>query len=155
MRVSEEAAIEALLAKITLLKQILANLVATKAYKRTDVPPVAAQTAPTDTPVATNPACPQITEALRVGSASIEVLPLQRFFMRIGFLPEASDTGSFDVATEAAVQRFQAREGIVSSGTATTTGYGMTGPKTRAALAQCTITADADMPAATPFGIAQ
>ena len=41
----------------------------------------------------------------------------------------------FGKLTEAAVQQWQSSHGLVSSGTAATTGYGAVGPKTRAAIA--------------------
>lgn len=140
--VSQEAAIEALQAKIILLKQILANLIATAAYKRSDIPAAA----PVPQAVSPGPdysACPKITKSLQAGAVGTEVTMLQRFLMQLGFLPDESDTGSFDVNTEAAVQRFQVQEGIITNGSASTTGYGATGPKTRAALARCTLPASA------------
>lgn len=45
-----------------------------------------------------------------------------------------NETTFFGAMTEAAVQKFQAKYGIVSSGTPATTGYGAVGPKTRAKL---------------------
>jgi peptidoglycan hydrolase-like protein with peptidoglycan-binding domain len=48
--------------------------------------------------------------------------------------PEALVTGYYGRLTRAAVERFQARHGIVSSGSPSTTGYGLVGPRTRAKL---------------------
>jgi len=48
--------------------------------------------------------------------------------------PEGLVTGYFGPLTERAVQRWQARMNIVSSGTPATTGYGVVGPRTRAVL---------------------
>ena len=48
--------------------------------------------------------------------------------------PEKLITGYFGALTQKAVQRFQAKYGIVNSGTPLTTGYGRVGPKTRAKL---------------------
>lgn len=42
-----------------------------------------------------------------------------------------NETQYFDVLTERAVQRFQTKHGIVSSGTPETTGYGRVGPRTQ------------------------
>ena len=48
--------------------------------------------------------------------------------------PEKLVTGYFGSLTQKAVQRFQVKNGIVNSGTPSTTGYGRVGPKTRAKL---------------------
>ncbi len=48
--------------------------------------------------------------------------------------PEGLVTGYFGPATERAVQRFQSKEGVVTSGSPATTGYGMVGRLTRASL---------------------
>ncbi|MCH8049912.1 peptidoglycan-binding protein [Patescibacteria group bacterium] len=46
------------------------------------------------------------------------------------------ETNYFGSLTERAVQKFQAKYGIVSSGTPGTTGYGRFGPKTHSKLAE-------------------
>jgi peptidoglycan hydrolase-like protein with peptidoglycan-binding domain len=48
--------------------------------------------------------------------------------------PEGLVTGYFGPLTLQAVERLQTSLGIVSSGDATTTGFGMVGPRTRAGL---------------------
>lgn len=64
-----------------------------------------------------------------------EVSNLQRLLASdASVYPEGLITGFYGALTEQAVQRFQAKRGIVSSGTPETTGYGAVGPKTRAAL---------------------
>lgn len=50
--------------------------------------------------------------------------------------PEGAVTGYFGSATEHAVQRWQAQQKIVSSGTPGSTGYGLVGSRTRSALQQ-------------------
>lgn len=45
-----------------------------------------------------------------------------------------NETDSFGSLTEDAVRRFQVKNGIVNSGTPTTTGFGRAGPRTRAEL---------------------
>ncbi|PIR18600.1 MAG: hypothetical protein COV48_06610, partial [Elusimicrobia bacterium CG11_big_fil_rev_8_21_14_0_20_64_6] len=45
-----------------------------------------------------------------------------------------NETDYFGAMTENAVQRFQVKYGIVSSGAPQTTGYGVVGPKTMAKL---------------------
>ena len=58
-----------------------------------------------------------------------QVTKLQRFL-------GVDTTGYFGPATEAAVQRWQAQNGVVSSGSPDSTGYGYVGTKTRAAMAR-------------------
>ena len=48
--------------------------------------------------------------------------------------PEGLITGYFGPLTEKAIQRFQSKNNIVSSGNPKSTGYGLVGPKTRAKL---------------------
>lgn len=52
----------------------------------------------------------------------------------------AEPTGYYGPLTTKAVQSWQARNGLVSSGTPDTTGYGVLGPRTRAALKAATCT---------------
>jgi peptidoglycan hydrolase-like protein with peptidoglycan-binding domain len=54
--------------------------------------------------------------------------------MKDGDFLNAVISGRFGSLTEAALKVFQAKYGIVSSGTAYTTGYGATGAKTNAKL---------------------
>lgn len=65
-----------------------------------------------------------------------DVTALQKFFFDQyeGF---PSPTGFFGATTEAALKQWQGEHKLVSSGTPATTGYGSTGPKTRAAIAGC------------------
>ena len=75
--------------------------------------------------------CVELSYNLFSGStdntAGGQVTKLQRFL-------GVSQTGYFGPATEAAVQRWQAQNGIVSSGSPDSTGYGYVGAKTRAAM---------------------
>lgn len=65
-----------------------------------------------------------------------EVTRLQQFLAQDSSIyPAGLITGFFGPMTEAAVQRWQARNGVVSSGSADTTGYGYVGPRTRGAMA--------------------
>lgn len=64
-----------------------------------------------------------------------EVTKLQQFLAQDSSIyPSGLVTGYFGPLTEAAVQRWQARNGVVSSGSPETTGYGFVGPKTREAM---------------------
>ncbi len=81
--------------------------------------------------------CPQITRTLRVGNRGGDVTTLQKFLITINLLSDDSVTGYFGLRTQAAVQSWQKAKNIVSYGSPLTTGFGGTGPKTRAALARC------------------
>lgn len=85
-------------------------------------------------------ACPLIGRSLRAGSSGDDVTRLQQFLARDSAIyPEAMVTGYYGALTEAAVKRWQVKYNIVSSGTADTTGYGVVGPRTAAAISlQCT-----------------
>lgn len=78
--------------------------------------------------------CPSITVSLYRGSRDEttggQVSELQRY---LGVEPVS---GYFGPITEAAVQKFQRENGVVSSGTPESTGYGVVGPKTRAKILQ-------------------
>ena len=88
--------------------------------------------------VSSGGSCPALTQLLSRGSTGADVVQLQQYLIAQGDLAASNDTGYFGPLTEAAVQKWQAAHGIVSSGTPDTTGYGVVGPKTLAALAQCT-----------------
>ena len=94
----------------------------------------------TGSPVVTSSAnCPLIGRVLKLGSSGDDVSRLQRFLAtNPGVYPEGMITGYYGALTEAAVKRWQVKYNIVSSGTADTTGYGVTGPRTAAAISlQC------------------
>lgn len=82
--------------------------------------------------------CPTLTRTLKYGSRGADVTTLQTYLATDPSLyPEAAITGFFGKATEKAVQRFQAAQQIVTSGTPASTGFGSVGARTRAALASC------------------
>lgn len=83
--------------------------------------------------------CPLIGRVLRRGSTGDDVSRLQRFLASDSSIyPEGEITGYYGGLTEAAVKRWQTKFNIVSSGDAETTGFGMVGPRTAAAIAlQC------------------
>ncbi len=100
--------------------------------------------------VSAQSSCPQITQTLARGSSGTQVIALQQYFIRLGYLDEESASGYFGALTEGAVQRFQRERNIVSSGTPATTGYGAVGPTTRGVLRNCGEAAPltiADLPA--------
>src|SRR3989344_733724 len=83
---------------------------------------------------------PALSRNLSRGSSGPDVAALQDFLIGRGHLAAGNITCFFGPLTELAVQRFQAIQGIVSSGTPSTTGYGAVGPATRATIEQiCTV----------------
>ena len=85
------------------------------------------------TPSAT-PSITPLTKNLTPGMTDPEVTMLQRILTTLGLLTTADQTGTFDPKTVLAVQIFQKTQGIVTSGTPATTGYGAVGPTTRTKL---------------------
>ena len=76
-----------------------------------------------------------LTSDLNPGARGQSVTDLQTALKTDSAIyPEGLVTGYYGSLTTKAVQRFQEKYGIVSSGTPTTTGYGRVGPKTRAKL---------------------
>ena len=80
--------------------------------------------------------CPNIGRVLKLGSSGQDVSRLQKFLARDrSVYPEAIISGYYGELTQVAVRRWQAKYNIVSSGTPETTGFGVTGPRTAAAIA--------------------
>ena len=92
--------------------------------------------------------CPTLHRTLRSGVSGNDVSALQQFLAEDrNVYPEALVTGYFGALTEAAVQRWQAKHGVVSSGTPDTTGFGVVGPATRAMIARsCAVPVTAPAP---------
>jgi hypothetical protein len=85
--------------------------------------------------VAPSASCDLPTKLLRRGATGDEVSRLQQFLSRdTAVYPEAIVSGYFGALTELAVQRWQVKNAIVTSGTAETTGFGAVGPRTLAAM---------------------
>ena len=98
-------------------------------------------TAPALVLAATPTSCPTLARTLAFGARGADVSALQQFLISQSLLSSDSATGYFGNLTQAAVQKFQASKAIVSSGTPASTGYGLVGAKTRAAIAlACTRT---------------
>lgn len=82
------------------------------------------------------------TKTLKKGIGSVDIKRLQQLpnfssdtavaSSGVGFV--GNETNYFGSLTEKAVQKFQAKYGIVSSGYPNTTGFGHVGPKTRTKL---------------------
>ncbi len=78
--------------------------------------------------------CLSLGRNVRAGMEGEDVMRLQELLIKAGLLGKGKATGYYGPLTEAAVKKWQASQGIVSSGTPATTGYGVVGPKTRVAL---------------------
>src|SRR4051812_36509885 len=76
--------------------------------------------------------CTALTQNLSQGMKGTQVTALQQFLKDQKIT--ITVTGTYDTQTIAAVKKWQAAHGIISSGTPATTGYGSVGPKTRAAI---------------------
>jgi peptidoglycan hydrolase-like protein with peptidoglycan-binding domain len=80
-------------------------------------------------------ACFSTTRTLKLGMSGTDVTALQQFLAADSSVyPNAQITGYFGALTQAAVQRWQAKHGVVSSGSPSSTGYGVVGPRTAAAM---------------------
>ncbi len=94
---------------------------------------VAPQYGYTSTPQSST--CPEFTRSVYLGISGDDVLRLQLFLIDRDFLVADMVTGYFGANTERAVQRFQVSQGLFSAGSDGAAGYGVVGPRTRAALA--------------------
>ena len=115
------AQIQGLLAQVARLQEQL------KSLQGTSVTPVSIGNA--------QKGCPALFRNLSFGAQGSDVLSLQQFLTAQNLLGAGASNGYFDAATEQAVQQLQIRYGVVVSGTPTTTGYGMVGPRTRSLIA--------------------
>ena len=89
---------------------------------------------PTVTPTTSSSSITLITANLSLGSTGPQVLALQQFLIDNGYLSTNTPTTYFGSLTQTALQKFQCDHSIICSGSPTSTGYGVTGPKTREAI---------------------
>ena len=87
--------------------------------------------------------CLTLSRALYLGVSDSEtageVSKLQQFLTKTGHYTYGKPTGYFGPATQMAVQAWQKANSVVSNGSPETTGFGVTGPSTRGAMARsCT-----------------
>lgn len=84
-----------------------------------------------------SPVHAMITNYLDIGSRGEDVTELQTYLRaNPNLYPSGLVTGYFGTLTEGGVEKFQVQQGIVSSGTPATTGYGRVGPATMSKLNQ-------------------
>ncbi len=80
--------------------------------------------------------CPTLSQNLWQGVKGPSVASLQQFLLSAGTYTYPEITGYYGPATQQAVEKWQAQNGVVSFGTPNTTGYGVVGPATRAAISR-------------------
>jgi PKD repeat protein len=122
-----------LLAQIATLTQQLANVQIGSTASTTT--PALPQGVPATAATSTTPHCPALSRNVSLGSSGNDVLGLQHFLSDEGLLDATALTGYFGPKTEAALKAWQSAQGVVSSGDATSSGWGLVGTKTRAAIA--------------------
>ncbi len=84
------------------------------------------------------PRCPSLTRSLSKGARGGDVTQLQRFLIAQGQLGQGNDSGYFGLLTETAVKKFQCKHMSICSGSSTSNGYGVVGPRTRVMItSQC------------------
>ncbi|MBI4133179.1 peptidoglycan-binding protein [Candidatus Uhrbacteria bacterium] len=127
-----QAEIQALLAELDALKAQLQQVQPSPLLE--DREPVEGLSPPT-----IKSYCLTISRNLSRGSRGNDVKALQEFLIAQDLLAPDSVTGFFGTLTEKAVQEWQRKYNIVSFGTPATTGYGAVGPRTRAAMKNCTL----------------
>jgi peptidoglycan hydrolase-like protein with peptidoglycan-binding domain len=92
-------------------------------------------TPPTNPNPGTNTGSLTVSGPFAVGYQTAEVKILQTLLARDpSVYPEGLVTGYYGDATVRAVQRFQSKYGLISSGSPNTNGYGLAGPATRAKI---------------------
>src|ERR1035437_571409 len=77
-----------------------------------------------------------VSKSIYRGVSDSQVTIVQHILISEGFLSKNLATGYFGQLTESAVGSFQAKYGIVNSGSPTTTGFGSVGAKTRTLINQ-------------------
>lgn len=125
-QVQAQSQAQSLLTQVQLLQQQLATMQGVQ------------RTVTTSTPAPTGSAgsCPLIGRTLKYGSSGDDVTRLQQFLAQdITVYPGGQATGYYGGLTQAAVQKWQTKFNIVSSGSPGTTGFGVVGPRTAAAIA--------------------
>ncbi len=140
------------LAQIQNLSQVIAALQA----QIQSLQNIGATVLPSPSLPAPSPGCIALTSSAGLGQRDSDaggtVSILQQYLQYTGDYTYPEITGYFGAATEKALQRFQARSGIVFSGAAGATGYGVLGPKTRAYIqtASCGARAVSPIPVVVP-----
>lgn len=92
-------------------------------------------TTPAGSTTGTTVSLPRIVGPFKIGDENENVRVLQQYLARDkDIYPEGITSGFYGTLTRKAVERFQIKYGIVSSGTPESTGFGLAGPTTRAKI---------------------
>jgi len=129
------AQIQLLLTQITTLQARIQQYSQTSVTPSTPYVPATPSVPSTSVYSAQSNVCPVLERALSLGMSGTDVMDLQRFLVAQGLLSQGGISGYYEAQTELAVRKWQASHGIVSSGSAETTGYGVVGPRTRTLIA--------------------
>jgi len=122
--------IQRLLEQVQALQTKINNLESELGVTVTPATPINSNTTTATTTIF---ALPEFTRALSIGSRGDDVRKLQEYLSQDSEVyPEKLITGYFGPLTEKAVQNFQKKNKIISSGAPGITGYGIFGPQTRA-----------------------
>lgn len=124
----------------TLIAELTAKVETLKKQKSSGIYAIGVMKPDMQPPQASKDYCFALQHHLSQGSKDAdtdgEVTKLQSFLKEKGYYDYPTVTGYFGSATVQAVQKWQAAQGIVSSGTTESTGYGAVGPKTRTSFTQ-------------------
>ncbi|MEX0912984.1 MAG: peptidoglycan-binding domain-containing protein, partial [Candidatus Paceibacterota bacterium] len=101
------------------------------------------QSQPLSNPGTTNTtrSCLTLARSMDIGAndqmTGGEVSSLQQFLRGTGDFTYPEITGYYGQSTSQAVQKWQARNGVVTSGTPASTGFGRVGARTRTVMSSC------------------
>jgi len=124
------AQISALLAQVEQLQKDLVEV--EKGTPTTPSETIPTEVSPTVTTTTnTGTVCPLITRSLKRGIRGQDVRELQKYLRSTGDFTFSTETDYYGRVTEEAVQKWQKRNGVVSQGKPSSTGFGVFGPKTR------------------------
>lgn len=130
---SSDSSVSSLLAELTSLEQEIQSLGGSTSTTTATATSVASTNAAPINPALSAGQCPDLSRPLTLGMIGPDVAGLQTFLAQQGVF-NAIATGYFGTLTQGAVAQWQENNGIVSGGDANSTGLGVVGPRTRAAM---------------------
>lgn len=123
----KESLVQSLLQQVAVLQAQINTIIA----QQRGTSPTTGQTGSASVPQAT---ALQLIRNLYLGVKGDDVSVLQQFLRQTGDFTYGEITGYYGFATAQAVQRYQCREMRICFGSPESNGYGVVGPKTRAAI---------------------